>query len=193
LTKKLHKKHEHSGKSSKKILNAKKVIGMIGLEKGGSFLDVGCGDGYFSLEASKMVGKEGKVYALDVDDIGISSLRNEVSKKNIQNIEPIIADITGKIPLNDGIIDVCFMANVIHGFVENNEVENVFREVNRVLKPNGKIAVVEFKKNLGIAGPPRSIRLSPEELEKALGTHGFRKDKVVKAGFFNYLAIFYGS
>jgi len=38
------------------------------------------------------------------------------------------------------------MANVLHGFVENNETENVMKEISRIIKPEGILAVVEFKK-----------------------------------------------
>lgn len=185
-----YKKHEHGGKSSKSILNAKKVIGKIDLKKGFSFLDVGCGEGHFSLAASECVGIEGKIYAMDIDKNAIDSLRKKIEEKGIKNIKVMTGDITKGLPMEDKSIDACFMANVLHGFAANEETNAVMGEVLRILRKDGRLVVVEFKKGFGIPGPPREIRLSPEEVESLLAPFGFKKACVIKVGIFHYMEIF---
>jgi ubiquinone/menaquinone biosynthesis C-methylase UbiE len=189
MTDEARKKHEHGGKSSRGILNAVKVIDAIDPVEGSIFLDVGCGEGHFSFAAAEKVGRKGKVYALDMDEEGLASLRDTVREKGIENIEVISGDATEKIPLDGHIVDICFMANVLHGFVANSVLEPVISEILRIMKPAGSLAVVEFKKGFGVPGPPRSVRLSPEETEKVLIQYGFEKERVLNVGLFNYMIL----
>lgn len=189
MSKRSHSDHEHAGKSSKGFLSTKKVFSEVDLKKGAAFLDAGCGAGHFSIAASGQVGAQGSVYAVDIDHHAISSLKDEVAKKELKNIEAIVSDLTEHIPVNDSSIDVCFMANVMHGFAANKEVKKVFSEVVRVMKPRSTLAVVDFKKMFS-PGPPKSIRLSPEEMEKIITPLGFETIKTVNVGLFHYLIIF---
>jgi len=184
-----HSCHEHAGRSSKGFLNAKKIISELDIKEGSTFLDAGCGVGQFSIAASGVVGARGNVYALDIDHHAISSLKDEIAKKDIKNIDAIISDLTEHIPIGDRSIDVCFMANVMHGFAANKEVDRVFSEVTRVLKPTGTLAVVDFKKRFSL-GPPKAIRLSPEDVEKIISPLGYKKIRTTSVGLFHYLMIF---
>lgn len=185
-----HSKHEHAGLSSHGVINAKKVMDKIGLSKTETFLDVGCGEGHFSLAAADAVGPKGMIYAVDIDRHAIESLQKEIARKGLGNLTAVLGDVTRHIAVDDESIDVCFMANVMHGFAANKEVESVFREVTRVLAGKGRLAVVDFKKSLGVPGPPRSIRLAPREMEDIIGPYGFKREKTDKAGLFHYLMVF---
>jgi len=182
--------HHHAGKSSKAYLNAERVLQETGLKSGDKFLDVGCGEGYFSIAASKIVGNKGKVYALDSYEKSIAVLKEQIHRDNIRNIEAIVADVTRKMPLPDATIDVCLMANVVHGFLANGEIPSVMAETARVMKAGSTLAVVEFQKIAGPPGPPISIRMTPEELDGLISGYGFEKNKVVEVGPFHYAAMF---
>jgi len=182
--------HHHAGMSSKAFLNAERVLQETGLKKGDVFLDVGCGERHFSIAASKIVGTNGKVYALDSYEKSIAVLKEQIHREHIGNIEAIVADVTQKMPLPDAIIDVCLMANVMHGFLANGEVPGVMTEVARVMKSGSTLAVVEFQKIDGPPGSPISIRMTPEELEALISGYGFKKDRVVEVGPIHYAAMF---
>jgi ubiquinone/menaquinone biosynthesis C-methylase UbiE len=185
-----HQGHQHAGKSSKAFLNAEQVLKEAGLKIGDNFLDIGCGDGYFSVAASKIVGSKGKVYAVDSYEQSIIALRKQIHRDNINNIEAIIADVTKKIPLTHAIVDVCLMANVLHGFLANQEVESTMTEVARVMKYGGTLAVVDFQKVEGTPGPPVSIRITPDEVEALIAGHGFKKKRSAEVGPYHYALIF---
>jgi len=182
--------HRHAGMSSKAFLNAERVLQETGLKEGDTFLDVGCGEGHFSIAASKIVGAKGRVYALDSYEKSIAALKEQIHNDHIGNIEAIVADVTRKMPLPDAIVDVCLMANVMHGFLANGEVPSVMLEAARVMKTGSTLAVVEFQKIDGPPGPPISIRMTPEELESLISSYGFRKDRVVEVGPIHYAAMF---
>ncbi len=179
--------HVHHSRSSRDILSADKVLSEAGLKSGDSFLDAGCGDGFISLAASSVVGDEGKVYAVDVYPESIDMVKKEVQEKGIKNLEATVADIMDKIPLDNDSIDLCVMANVLHGFVANDEVEPVINEIRRVVKPEGVFAVVEFKKMEGIPGPPFKVRISPGDVEEAITSYGFEVMGTVEVGDYHYL------
>ena len=80
------KKPTGAGKSSFGLIDTAKFFSELDLQKGATFLDVACGWGSYSLAASDIVAKEGRVYAVDLWEEGILNLRKEaVSKKNKNN------------------------------------------------------------------------------------------------------------
>jgi ubiquinone/menaquinone biosynthesis C-methylase UbiE len=190
MAEKAEKRHEHRGMSSKGFLDVGKVLKYIGINEGDRFLDLGCGDGHFSIAASQVVGKDGLVYAFDVDEESIAQLQREIAEKKITNIKASVADITKKLPLADEIISLAFMSNVLHGLVENDEADGTLNEIARVTPYNGKLAIVEFKKQESPMGPPLSIRLSPDDVETLARGYGFSKESVQEVGPHHYAIIF---
>jgi ubiquinone/menaquinone biosynthesis C-methylase UbiE len=182
-------KHFHHGKSSREILDPSRVLSTIGLKEGDIFLDAGSGDGYMSLAASSIVGEKGEVYAVDVYEESMNILKKEIESKNIENITPIIADISKKIPIKDGIIDTCYMGNVLHGFVQNDDVDKVMREIKRIIKPKGTFAVVEFKKIENTPGPPMNVRITPKKVRQIIERHNLTFKKVEEVGDYHYAVI----
>lgn len=183
-------KHYHPGAGCQRILDSARVLNTIGLKKGQSFLDVGCGNGYMSLAASEVVGSEGRIYAIDINAESIDMLKGEVKSRKIKNIEAIVADVTGKTPLAGESIEVCLMANVMHGFVENKEVPGVMKETSRILKYGAIIAVVDFKVDADLPRPPLNIRLSPEKVTAIITPYHYRQKQVVEVGTYHYAVIF---
>lgn len=179
-------KHVHHGRSSKEVLDSNRVLNTIKIKNGDIFLDAGCGDGYMSLAASKMVGKKGKVYAVDVWEESVNALKEKIESNHIPNIEAKVADITQKIPVADESIDILYMGNVLHGFVENDEVESVMKEIQRVVKQGGLFAVVEFKNKDSTRGPPLHVRLAPEKVEEMVKNYGFNVENVEEVGKYHY-------
>jgi ubiquinone/menaquinone biosynthesis C-methylase UbiE len=114
-------------------------------------------------------------------------VKKDVQKKGIKNLEAIIADLTSEIPLIDDSVDLCVMANVLHGFVENGELDKVLPEIKRVIKLGGIFSVVEFKKIEGLQGPPFEVRLNPQDVENVLIKYGFEVTETVEVGKYHYL------
>ena len=172
------------------LLDPEKALKEIGLKTGDTLLDAGCGEGRFSIPASQIIGEHGKVYAIDISEKAIDFLKDEIKKKSIRNIEVFTGDITKKLPLEDEVIDVCLMANILHGLVVSKKVKSTLKEIFRILKPNGILGVVDFKKIEGPPGPPLSIRMSPKEIEEIISKYGFKKKKITEIGEYHYAVIF---
>jgi ubiquinone/menaquinone biosynthesis C-methylase UbiE len=177
--------HHHAGKSSRFFMEAEPVLDLLGISKGSTFLDAGCGDGFFTIAASSFVGAEGKIFAVDIFDEALDALRAELKDRKIGNVEVIKANLTKELPVEEGSVDFCLMANLLHGFVENREEEEVFRSLNRVLKKGGALAVVEFKK-VESHGPPLEVRLTPEETEAVVEMFDYKRRLKRDVGEFHY-------
>jgi ubiquinone/menaquinone biosynthesis C-methylase UbiE len=181
--------HKHGGKSSQRFLDPVRVLTTIKLSEGDFFMDAGCGDGYLSLAASKIVGDEGQIFSVDSYQESLDILIEKIQKEGINNINVIAADFTTKIPLDDDSVDLCMMANVFHGFFFNDEVKEALGEIRRLLKPEGRLAVIEFKKIDNTPGPPVSSRMDPDEVRSALEEDGFEYIEEMEVGPYHYVVI----
>jgi len=189
MSEKGEKRHGHHGRSSKGFLDSGAILKSIGINKGDRFLDLGSGNGYFSIAASQAVGKDGLVYAFDVDADSIARLKKEVAEKTLTNIEASVIDVSQKLPLANESVNLTFMSNVLHGLVANGEADCTFKEIARVTMHNGRLAIVEFKKQESPMGPPLSIRLSSEDVDALAGGYGFSKESAQDAGPHHYTII----
>jgi len=150
------------GKFSEGLLNDKKILENLDICPGQTILDAGCGNGYMAKKFSELVGKTGKIYALDPDKQTIAKLKNEVE---MTNIEAFIGDITKATRLKAASIDLVYLSTVFHIFSES-QIEKFVTEIRRILKPNARLAIVNIKKEDTPFGPSIEIRSSPEELRR---------------------------
>lgn len=179
-----------AGKSSFGLIDTARFFEELDLKKGIAFLDVACGWGAYSLAVSDMIGQDSSIYAVDLWEEGIASLKKEAADKGIQNMRCFVSDVSRNIPIENDCVDVCLMATVLHDFVGDRVEQGVMKEIVRVIKPQGTLAIVEFKKIDGPPGPPKPIRLTPQEVVKIVLAYGFRQQRFTEVGPDNYLQIF---
>ncbi len=115
--------------SSRQFFDAADVLKKFGDLNGKTILDIGCGDGHFSIVASKLVGETGKVIVIDIDKPSIDRLHEKINNQQLKNIETILQDFSKDNSLANNSVDICLMVNVFHGFVINHESDNVLCEI----------------------------------------------------------------
>ncbi len=177
------------GKSSYDLIDPDALWAELDLAPETIFLDLGCGTGNYTLAAAALIGPAGVVYAVDLWDEGIAALKERAAKEGLSNLKAVVAP-AGQVPVADQRVDVALMATVLHDLMEAGTGKGALAEVARVLKPGRHLAIVEFDKIDGPPGPPRHIRLDPEEVENLVAPYGFRRQKTVKLGPYNYLITF---
>jgi ubiquinone/menaquinone biosynthesis C-methylase UbiE len=182
-----------AGKSSFSLLDSSRLFSEIGLTKGITMLDLACGIGAYATAASAYVGTSGKIVAVDLWEEGIDALKDEIKVNHIHNISPKLADVSRHIPMADASVDLCLMAAVLHDLVQDNTDQGTLKEVVRTLKPDGRLAVVEFIKKDGPPGPPENIRMSPQDLREILEPFGLLPAKTIDIGEHLYVSIYYGT
>lgn len=154
--------HHHRGKYSEGLINQELVTNALNIHPGQIILDAGCGNGYMSKAFAIRVSPSGKVYALDEDTHFINILKTETQGTTIEAME---CDITQPLPIDQASVDLVYISAVIHGF-SSQQLQDFLREANRILKPDGILAIVEIEKKETAFGPPMNIRFSPEELKE---------------------------
>ena len=179
-----------AGSSSFDLIDPARLFAALKLRKDAVLLDVGCGVGSYALALAEKIGAKGTIYAVDLWEEGIAALSREIALRRIGNIRPLVADVNREIPVADRSIDVCLLATVLHDLIADGTADGTLREVGRVLKPAGRLAVVEFDKIEGPPGPPRAIRLSPAELDAVLVPRGYHLLATTAVGPYNYLSIY---
>jgi ubiquinone/menaquinone biosynthesis C-methylase UbiE len=186
----MHNKPIGAGRSSFELVDVKRLFSELRLSEDSVFLDVACGKGAYAIAASAYIGQAGSIYAVDLWEEGIDALQKDIKARHISNISAQVADVGKRIPLADLSVDACLMATVLHDLIRDNTVDGTLKEIKRVLKPGGRLAVVEFKKTEGTLGPPMGVRISPEEVTAWLLPYSFHIVKTMDIGPHNYLSLF---
>jgi ubiquinone/menaquinone biosynthesis C-methylase UbiE len=179
-----------AGKSSFDLIDFNTLLTALDLGGETAFLDVACGVGNYAIEIARQMRQSGTVHALDLWEEGIAKLRLKAASLGLENIKPAVCDVSKSIPLDDDSVDICLMATVLHDLIADGTHKGALKEIVRVLKPSGCLAVVEFKKIPGPPGPPEKVRLSPEELLGVLEPMGFRCRDSIELGATTYLSLF---
>ena len=138
---------------------------VVGITQGMTCVDLGCGTGTFSFLMALCVGNEGIVYAVDDN---AEMLRHLLARRPPPNLRLIHCD-AGRTGLYDQIADLCLLALILH---EVEQPDILVGEAFRLLKPQGKVLVVEWQADLDSPGPPRKRRLSKEYIERLLKNIG---------------------
>ncbi|BDZ67501.1 class I SAM-dependent methyltransferase [Methanobacterium ferruginis] len=158
--------HRIKGRTSESFIDAKDVISRLDLKGNEVFMDAGCGDAHVAMIAHNMMDDEATIYAVDAYQPSIDDLKKDLEKEKISNVIPIQSDITRKIALDDGTVDICLIINVFHHFVMTKSTDEAINELKRTVKTGGKIAVMDYKKMDTGYGPPVKFKRSPEEVEE---------------------------
>lgn len=117
-----------------------RVIQSLQIRPGDRVADIGSGGGYFVFALAKAAGPGGKVYAVDVDQAMNDLVAERAKKERIANIEVILAKPDDPILPLAG-VDLIFTSNTYHHI--DNRV-GYLANLRKYLRPNGRIAIVEF-------------------------------------------------
>ena len=167
--------HRAHGFSSVHFLDSDEIISELKLNGDETFMDLGCGDGHIAIKVVEEYLPDGTVYAVDVYDASIEDMETYKQKNNIENLINIEADVTKGIPgVEDGSIDVVLMVNVFHGFKASRTMDEAIDEFARIIKKDGKIAIMDYKAWEVPKGPPTAFRSSPSELEEIFSKHNLK-------------------
>ena len=148
-----------------------------GLEPGMSVLEVGPGNGTYTLGAAQRIGADGRLVTVDIEPRMIERVRQRVAAAGVVNVEAKVADVCD-LPFDDGTFDVVTMIAVIG---EIPEPVRALQEFHRVLAPAGTLVFSEL-----LVDPDYPLAST---LMRWAASAGFRL-KAKLGGLFYYTLIF---
>ena len=165
--------------------NPESILSELGLHSGCTFIDVGCGEGFFALPACELVGPKGKVYAVDIDGESIAALSKEAERRKLTHLTARIATAERTV-FCDSCADMVFYGIVLHDF--SNPLL-VLENARRMIKPDGCVVDLDWKKEPMEFGPPVPKRFSENQASELLESTGFRVTTVEESDPYHYMLI----
>jgi len=119
------------------------VLKRIGIRRGQTVLDFGCGTGTYAIPIARIVGQQGRVYALDKDKRVLDELMQKAESVGLRNIERIETSEGSKIGLTDESVDVVLLFDVfhLHYFPQADDRRRLLDEIYRIMKHSAFISV----------------------------------------------------
>lgn len=114
-----------------------KALDAAGLRPGQKVLEVGCGPGFFTIPAAKMVGGKGSVCALDMSPLAIARVRQKIERAGATNVEPVLAG-AARTGLTDQSFDLIFLFGLDHA---RGDMRGIMAEMHRLLNPGGLLSI----------------------------------------------------
>jgi len=114
-----------------------KPLNAAGIKPGQKVLEVGCGPGFFTVPAARMVGPKGSVCALDMSPSAIERVQQKIEKASVTNVETVLAD-AARTGLPDESFDLVFLFGLDHA---RGDMRGIMTEMHRLLKPGGVLSI----------------------------------------------------
>ena len=164
-----NKSHKLDSEERRKILPPEKTLKKCGLKPGDVAADIGCGTGYFTLPAARIVGEGGRVFAVDTSLRMLDELSRKMEGEELPNVEVVHSE-EYRIPLEKGSCTFVLLSAVLHEVVNKRKF---LCEVKELLRPEGTLAVLEWNTLKPEEGPPLKERIAVAELSQVLMDMGF--------------------
>jgi ubiquinone/menaquinone biosynthesis C-methylase UbiE len=162
------------------------VMDALGIADGAHVADIGAGGGWFTIRIARRVGPRGRVYAEDVQPQMIEAITRRVQREGLRNVEARVGDDADP-RLSANSLDAALIVDAYH---EVQRPVTLLSNIRTALKPNGRLGIVNFRKDGVGPGPPLDQRVDPDDVRRDAEAAGLRL--VAHETFlpFQYLLIF---
>ena len=146
------------------------VMRALGIADGSIVGDLGAAGGWFTIRLAHFVGPNGLVYAEDVQRQMIEAIERRVKREGLENVRTVLGDANDP-RLPAGKLDAILIVETYH---EMRDPVTLLRNAARALKPQGRIGIIDYKKDGLGPGPPLEDRVDPDTIVRDAGAAGLR-------------------
>ena len=177
--------------TGKTYLNPTHILEKLGVNPGQKVADFGCGgSGYFTLQAAKMVGSKGVVFAVDILKPALSAILSKAKLMGLFNVKTVWTDLEkvgAAKSIKNNSLDICLLKNILY---QSKRQLEILKESARTLKKEAKLLVIDWEViGLGF-GPKKEDLVSKEDVIKMAVDIGLAKMESFKAGPYHWGLIF---
>ena len=161
-------------------------IAALGVESGMMVADFGAGSGAYVLHIAEVLAKSGRVYAVDVQKDLLRRIHTEAHKRGLDAaMEFIWGDLEapGGSKIADGKLDLVLVSNLLFQIPDKAAI---LREARRILKPTGRLALIDWSESYGGMGPQREDVVGKSAALALADTNGFELTREFHAGAHHY-------
>lgn len=149
------------------------LLKALSLQPGQAVCDMGCGNGFYTVELARLVGPTGKVYAVDIQPEMLKLLQRRAEAERLENIELVHGTVVDpKLPAKS--LDLVLLVDVYHEFSHPREM---LAAIRRSLKPKGRIALAEFRAEDDRVPIKPLHKMSKKQILKEFTANGFALDE----------------
>lgn len=161
----------------------------MGLREGMKVGDLGAGSGHYAVAAAAIVGAEGRVYAVDIQEDILKHIKDQAIAHGLHNVETIWGNLekVGGTRLRDASLDAVILSNALF---QLDERDGAIAEIQRIIKPGGLVLVIDWAGAYGGMGPLPHRVVTERAAEELFIGAGFHKKKDFRAGPHHYALLF---
>lgn len=169
--------------------NPQENVLQLGLREGMKVGDLGAGTGHYAAAAAYIVGPSGRVYAVDIQEDILKHVKDHAEGKGLRNVETVWGNFEklGGTKLRDDSLDAVILTNTLF---QLEHKEGAIAEIMRILKPGGKLLVVDWAGAYGGLGPHADHVVPEHAAEDLFIGAGFHKVKAFRGGPHHYSIVF---
>ncbi len=146
------------------------MLERLRVEPGTTVCDVGCGNGFYTLQLAEMVGNSGVVIGVDIQQEMLDLLEDRAKEAGATNIRPVLGTLVAP-GLEPASVDLALLVDVYHEF---SHPEQMLAALRRSLKPGGRLVLLEFREEDPKVPIKPLHKMSKDQIRRELTANGFR-------------------
>ena len=160
------------------------LISSLGIAADAVIADIGSATGYFPVRFARAA-SQGQVYGIDIEQTLVDYLNNRAKKENLSNLVSFLGEPDNpRIPEKT---DLVFLCNTYHHIRDRGDY---FENLKTVMKSDGRLVIVDFKKGDLPVGPPDEHKLPPGTVIRELADAGYRQVSHALELPYQYILVF---
>jgi len=149
------------------------MLNLLEIPAGATLAEIGSGTGYFTWRLAEKVGRSGKVFAVDVQQSMLDLTAETLKKHQLSNVQ-LVRGSDNDPHLPAASLDLVFIANAYHEFADPGAI---ITAVNRALKPNGRLVIIEYAEGRPFGPQDKAERMTINQIRAEIEPLGFELDR----------------
>jgi ubiquinone/menaquinone biosynthesis C-methylase UbiE len=169
------------------------IMDELQIADGARVADLGAGDGWFTIHLARRVGPNGVVYAQDIQPLMIVALSRRVQREGLRNVTPLLGTAADPRLPQKGELDAVLVVDAFDEMDDPARPEAIltfFKHIERSLKPQGRLGIVDFLPGAGGPGPAPDERPDPGRVISVAAAAQLKLEKREALPPFSFLLVF---